>query len=74
MLTNDRDCHGGDHETETETETDDVTTTKRRTKTTKKKTVQHPCSKPIRNITNTEYILYTQNIYSISIRNGNPSS
>lgn len=72
MLTNDRDRGGGDHETETET--DDVTTTTKRRMKKKTKTVPHPCSKPIRNITNTEYILYTQNIYSISIRNGNPPS
>ena len=59
MLTNDRDR--GDYETETETDVV-TTTTKRRMKT---KTVPHPCSKPIRNIVNTEDIYYTHNIYSV---------
>ena len=62
MLTNDRDRGGrGGHETET----DDATTKTHRMKTKKTKTVPHPCSKPIRNITNTEDILYTHNIYSV---------
>ena len=61
MLTNDRDRGGrGGHETET-----DDATTKRRMKTKKTKTVPRPFSKPIRNIVNTEDILYTHNIYSV---------
>ena len=64
MPTNDRDRGDrGGHETETET--DDATTKTYRMKTKKTKTVPHPCSKPIRNITNTEDIYYTHNIYSV---------
>ena len=66
MPTNDRDRGGrGGHETETDVVTTTKTHRMKTMKTKKTKTVQHPFSKPIRNITNTEDILYTHNIYSV---------